>query len=374
MDFDLGDTLSDRQSESHRALMGAPGPSILCALLRTIPAVLIAATCAAAAAQQANAPGDPAAANSASIHGTVTSTDGSVYQGARVELWLGDSGSQSTEVGQTDSDGAFSFQHLPAGNFKLVVSSAGFTRQEISSVLEPGQEFEAKTIVLPMAGSSSEVVVSGGSQVEIAQAQLNLEEKQRVLGVLPNYYVSYDHHAEPLTAKQKYQLAWKTEIDPLTWAMTGAVAGFEQAHGTFSGYGQGAQGYAKRFGANYADGFAGTMLGGAVLPAWLKQDPRYFYKGTGSFMSRAGYAIANSVICKGDNGHWQPAYSAIIGGLAAGGISNLYYPASDRANVGLIFESAGIGTAEGALQNLIQEFIVRKLTPRLPHFPLMGTP
>jgi hypothetical protein len=326
------------------------------------------------AQQMALAAADLPAANSASIHGTVTSADGSVYQGAHVELWFGSEGAQPAEVGQTDNDGAFSFIHLPAGPFRLIVSSAGFTKQQVNGSLRPGEAFEAQPIVLPMASATNDVVVSGGSRVEIAQAQLNFEEKQRVLGVLPNYYVSYDHEAEPLTARQKYQLAWKSQIDPVTWVTTAAVAGFEQAHGTFSGYGQGAEGYSKRFSANYADGFIGTMLGSAVLPAWWKQDPRYFYKGTGSFMSRAGYAIANAVICKGDNGHWQPAYSAIIGGLAAGGISNLYYPASDRSNVGLIFESAVIGTGEGAIQNLVQEFIVRKLTPRLPHFTSMNTP
>jgi hypothetical protein len=75
-----------------------------------------------------------------------------------------------------------------------------------------------------------------------------------------------------------------------------------------------------------------------------------------------------TVACKGDNGHWQPNYSGIAGGLAAGGISNLYYPASDRNGVSLTFENAGLGIAEGAVQNLIQEFVVRKFTPRLPHF------
>ena len=75
------------------------------------------------------------------------------------------------------------------------------------------------------------------------------------------------------------------------------------------------------------------MLGGAVFPSLFKQDPRYFYKGTGSISSRALYAIANSVICKGDNERWQPNYSAILGGIAAGGISNLYYPASNRSGV-----------------------------------------
>jgi hypothetical protein len=73
-----------------------------------------------------------------------------------------------------------------------------------------------------------------------------------------------------------------------------------------------------------------------------------------------------SVVCKGDNGHWQPNYSNIIGGLAAGGISNLYYPAQDRDGAELTFENAAIGTAATAVSNLIQEFLLRKLTPKLP--------
>ena len=162
------------------------------------------------------------------------------------------------------------------------------------------------------------MTVSAESQVEIAQEQLNIEEKQRVLGVFPNYYVSYDPDPEPLSTRQKFQLAWKTSIDPVTWILSGGFAGVEQASNTFPGYGQGAQGYGKRFGANYADGLSDTLIGGAIFPSLFKQDPRYFYKGTGSIRSRALYAIANSVICKGDNGRWQPNYSAILGGLAAG--------------------------------------------------------
>jgi hypothetical protein len=163
-------------------------------------------------------------------------------------------------------------------------------------------------------------------------------------------------------------MAWKTSIDPVTIVVTGIFAGVEQEENTFSGYGQGTAGYAKRFGAGYANNFINTMLGGAILPSWWKQDPRYFYKGTGSNRSRALYAIANSVICKGDNGKWQPNYSGIVGGLAAGGIANIYYPASDRDGLKLTFEDTAIGTAESAVQNLIQEFIVKKLTPKIPNY------
>ncbi len=299
----------------------------------------------------------------------VTSAEGAVYEGARVELELSGRDAPPAAILLTDSDGAFHFTNLPPGPFALTVSSPGFVTQEIRGILHAGEARDTRTIVLPVAGAASDVVVSAGSQAEIAQEQLNFEERQRVLGVFPNYYVSYDHEAVPLTARQKFQLAWKTSIDPVTWMMTGAVAGFEQASNAFSEYGQGTQGYAKRFGANYADGFFGNMIGGAVLPAVFKQDPRYFYKGTGSVRSRAMYAIANAVICKGDNGHWQANYSAILGGIAAGGISNLYYPDNNRNGVELTFNSALVGTAETAIQNLFQEFLVRRLTPKLPVYP-----
>jgi hypothetical protein len=330
----------------------------------------------AGAAAWASAQGDPAATDPdaalptiASVHGVVTSTEGAVYEGARVVLEVSGHGAVPAATAQTDSDGAFSFANLPLGAFKLTVSAHGFVTQSVSGVLHAGEDFDAHTIALPVAAATNEVRVSSESRVEIAQEQLNLEEKQRVLGVFPNYYVSYDPHPEPLNTRQKYQLAWRTSVDPVTWAMTGTIAGMEQASNTFAGYGQGAQGYGKRFGANYADGFTDTMIGGAILPSLFKQDPRYFYKGTGSIASRAMYAIANSVICKGDNRRWQPNYSAILGGIAAGGISNLYYPSSNRSSVQVTFSNALIGTAEGAIQNLFQEFLVRRLTPRLPRYP-----
>ena len=309
----------------------------------------------------------------ASLHGVVASSDGAVYEGARVALALTGSQAAPAASTQTDSAGAFSFSNLPAGAFTLTVSSPGFVPQSVSGVLAAGESFDAQTIVLPVAASANEVTVSGESRIEIAQQQLGLEEKQRVLGVFPNYYVSYDRDAVPLNARQKFQLALRTTIDPVTWIMTGAVAGMEQAGHTFAGYGQGAQGYGKRYGANYADGFSDVMIGGAILPSLLRQDPRYFYKGTGTVSSRALYAIANSFVCKGDNGRWQPNYSGILGGLAAGGLSNLYYPESEHSGLEVTFANALLGTAEGAMQNLAQEFIVRRLTPRLPRFPSVAT-
>jgi len=370
MGLPLGTTpIARRSIRCHRPELQARR-DLLCVWLVTLPLLLGAA--AYASAEENQPPVTPNAgtttAASGSVYGVVTSDDGTVYEGVRVVLETEGDVDPPPMTQDTNANGAFEFTGVPAGPFKLTISSSGFVTQEVSGVLQAGGVFDTRAIVLPVEASASVVQVSAGSQAEIAQEQLNVEEQQRVLGVIPNYYVSYDKDALPLTARQKYQLAWRTMIDPITWGMTGAVAGMEQATNTFAGYGQGAQGYAKRFGANYADTFVGTMLSGAVLPAALKQDPRYFYKGTGSVGSRAMYAIANSVICKGDNGHWQPNYSGIIGGLAAGGVSNLYYPASSRSGVEVTFTNALIGTGEGAVQNLFQEFVVRHLTPRVPHY------
>ena len=291
----------------------------------------------------------------------------SCSKGARVTLFLLDPGTPPARSQATDGEGAFNFADLPSGAFKLTISSSGFVTQTVSGYLHQGDFYDAQTIVLPLNSATTEVDVTA-TQQDIAVEQLHLEEHQRVLGFIPNFYVTYVPDAPPLTARQKYVLAWKSSIDPITWLATGAFAGMEQADNTFSGYGQGAQGYARRLGAGYADTFISTMIGGAILPAAFKQDPRYFYKGTGTVRSRILYAMANAIVCKGDNGHWQFDYSGIMGSLAAGGISNLYYPASSRRGVALTFEGTGLGITSSAVGNLFQEFLVRKLTPRVPHY------
>lgn len=293
------------------------------------------------------------------ISGTVVDQNENFVASATVNL---------TQTGQanhetaSDSEGHFAFAGVPAGPFQLTVSAEGFAVQDLSGVLHPGETLDMPHIALSIAAATSEVRVSV-TNYELAEEQVKVEETQRVLGVIPNYYVTYQKDTLPLRPRQKFELAWKTSVDPVTFAASGAFAGVEQAQNTYSGYGQGAAGYAKRYGASYADSFIGIMIGGAILPSLLKQDPRYYYKGTGSTRSRVLYALANAVICKGDNGHWQPDYSGILGSLAAGGISNLYYPASSRNGAGLTFENTLIGIGGSAIANLFQEFLVRKLTP-----------
>jgi hypothetical protein len=299
------------------------------------------------------------------ITGTVLDSTGAAVARAHVTLARQDQ-SPSQEAVSGD-DGQFSFSDIAPGPFQLITTAQGFSTQVSSGTLHPGEFCVVPQIQLTLAPAVTEVHVSPTSTVELAEEQIKIEEKQRVFGVIPNFYVTYIPDAAPLTPKQKFKLAWKSTIDPVTFVVVGAVAGVQQAQNDFSGYGQGAAGYGRRYGAAYGNEVASTFIGGAILPSLLKQDPRYFYKGTGTVKSRVLYAMANAVICKGDNGRWQPNYSGIIGSLAAGGISNAYYPPQNRNDAGLTFENALIGIGTTAAFNIIQEFIVPRFTPNLPN-------
>ena len=297
-----------------------------------------------------------------SIQGTVVDGTGAVVAGARVQLTRDDQ-SPGQEV-LSGAEGQFSFTSIAAGPFHLTIAAAGFATQTSSAVLHAGEIYTAPPIALAVAAANTEVQVTP-LRVEVAEDQIKEQEKQRVLSFIPNFYVSYIPDAVPLNSRQKFELAWKTTLDPVTFGLSAIFAGVEQAENTFPGYGQGAQGYGKRYGASLADSLAGTFIGSAILPSLFRQDPRYFYKGSGSKRSRFLYAMASAVICKGDNGHWQPNYSNILGNLAAGGISNLYYPAQDRNGAGLTFENGLIGISSTAIANVFQEFVVRKFTPHV---------
>jgi len=294
------------------------------------------------------------------VSGTVVDRTGAAVAGARVRLTPADHSSSQEKT--ADSSGGFFFVNVAPGAFELSISAQGFATQTYQGTLQGGEALTVPPITMQLASVVTEVHVS---PEEEAKVELKAEEKQRVLGVIPNFYVTYVADAAPLSSKEKFQLAWKSTIDPVTLVVTAGTAGLEQATNYYSGYGQGAQGYGKRFGASYADDVLGTFIGGAILPSLLKQDPRYFYKGTGTVRSRILYSISTAVICKGDNGRWQANYSNIGGNFAASGIANAYYPASDRG-VGLTFESALIGIGASGAAALLEEFVVPKLTPNFP--------
>lgn len=288
-----------------------------------------------------------------SISGTIVDQTGNAVSGARVILARG-SAIQETV---SDDDGQFFFVNVAAGPFRLSVTAPGFAAQSVSGIVHGGEAYTVPRLTLALTGVTTQVRVMPTAQ--LAEVQIKQQEKQRVLGV-PNFYVTYVPNAAPLDTDQKFQLASHSVIDPVTLGIVAGTAGVQQAANQYTAFGQGAEGYGKRFGAAYADVAISSFLGGAVLPSLFKQDPRFFFKDTGTKKQRILYAIAASVMCKGDNGHWQPNYSGILGSLAAGGISNLYYPAQNRDDMAVTFEGTAIGIGATAGENILQEFVVPK--------------
>jgi hypothetical protein len=343
----------------------------VCALLCCLPFFL----CRSAVTQQTSTPpttGSQTQGNaltrrtlSRTLSGVIADADGALVPGAQVTLSSAGSETQSTV---TDADGHFSFNDAPSGAFTLKITADGLQSASEQGMLNPDESLELLPIALQVATTNIDVEVSSQSQQEIAEQQIKQEEKQRLVGLIPNFYVTYDWKAAPLTTKQKYKLAVRSLVDPATFIIAAGFAGIEQADNEFSGYGQGAAGYGKRYGAGLADTSIGEMLGGAVLPSLFHQDPRYFYKGTGSIHSRILYALSTAVIARGDNGKWQPAYASVLGDFGSGAISNLYYPASNRNGAGLTIENGFIGIGTDALGNLLQEFVLKKISSGVKSF------
>ena len=298
-----------------------------------------------------------------SISGIVLDVTGAPVSGAEVRLTR-----EATAPGaetRTESDGHFSFTNVAQGPFELNIALAGFKTKTVSGTVSTTEGCLVPAVTLELARVVTDVSVRLTTE-EIAEEQIKVQEQQKLLAVIPNFYTSYVADAAPMNPKQKFELAWKLVIDPSSFVIAGIIAGGEQANNSFPGYGQGAAGYARRFGAAYGDFFIGTYVSNAILPSILKQDPRYFYKGTGTIKSRIRYALAMSVMTKGDNGHWQPNYSGILGSLAGGAISNLYYPEGSRHGFETTLNNTLIGIGTGAGVNLLQEFVFPKITPKKP--------
>ncbi len=301
----------------------------------------------------------------ASLQGRIIDTNGTAVPNAYVTLV--NAKGDNDKVVRSASDGTFQFSDLAPATIRLTVTAVGmetFVSPEMH--LGAGEAGHIAEIIMPIEPANTVVSVVA-TQEQVADAQLDAALHQRALGVLPNFYSSYVWDAAPLNFRQKTKLALRSTTDPAEFVLVGATAGVEQARDSFKGYGQGAQGYGKRFGAAYADVVVSRFLGAAVFPSIFKQDPRYFYRGSGSVAKRAGYAMSTAFIQKGNSGHFQPAYSRILGSVAAGAISNLYRPDGSRG-AGLIFRNVAIGVGGHAVTSLIREFVLRKVTSGIPAY------
>ena len=294
------------------------------------------------------------------ITGTVTDANGDTLSGATVAL--GGPVLTGPRTVMSNDKGFFEFGDLDPGTYNVSVSAKGFENWTSPDVIvKPGQYVILPGSELRITAALTTVSVVYSPE-EIATQQVKIEEQQRVLGIFPNYYVVYDKNPVPLTTRLKFNLAFKTYVDPINFVAIGVLAGINQA-ADVPDYRQGMKGYAERYGAAAADGLSDIMIGGAILPSLLHQDPRYHYQGTGTSKSRALHALAAPFVCKGDRGHLQPNYSSVSGDLASAALSNAYYPAANRG-AGLVFENLAINTAERMLSTLAQEFILQKFTPK----------
>jgi hypothetical protein len=353
----LNNSIVDKTDETPRvsskfafvsALVVSKARPILLLILAAIAIV------APLAAQDAGTP----TTQTGNITGTVTDVIGDVLSGATVVLQ--GAGLKDPRTVLSDDDGGFAFTKLDPGTYHVTVTAKDFADwRSPDIVLNPGQFLILSEVKLHVAEALTTVRVEG-SQEEVATEQVKIEETQRVFGIIPNFYVVYDPNPVALTTKLKFQLALRTSVDVVTILGTGVLAAINQA-GNTPDYQQGWKGYGERFGAGAADGFSDIMIGGAILPSLLHQDPRYYYKGTGTTKARTLHALSSPFICKGDNGRLQPNYSSMGGDLGSSALSNLYYPESNRG-AGLVFENFFISTGERMFSGLMQEFVLHRLT------------
>jgi hypothetical protein len=297
------------------------------------------------------------------ISGTVLDANGDVVQGARVEL-IG-VGSEPRQSMQSGGDGQFAFENVAPGVYRLRVTGrdmSPYTSGEIG--LKSGESLIVPSIKLAVTGGVTSVTVVGDPEV-LSQEQVRIAVQQRIGGVIPNFYSSYDWNAPPMLAKQKFQLSMRAILDPVSFLMVAGVAGAEQYQNVFPAYGPGLEGYGKRYGAAMANHVSSNLLGRAVYPAIFREDPRYFYKGKGGWMSRSLYAMSAAVVARGDDGRWKPNYANVLGNFSAGAISNAYYPAADRG-VSLTLLNGLAETGADAASNLIREFMLKGMTSHVP--------
>jgi hypothetical protein len=312
------------------------------------------------------------------IHGKVTDATGAAVLGAVITI-EGTGGNPRTTV--TDENGTFQISSLPLANYNVKISASGLSDWIAANVrASVSPESNPLLAVLQVAPTTTTVTV-GVSPQELATEQLNHELKQRALGIIPNYYVTFEPHPAPLSPTQKLHLASKMLLDPTTFAAVGITAGIEQGMNSYRQFGQGAEGFAKRFGAAYGTAASGILITSVLADSVFHQDPRYFYSGQGTKAQRAWYAVKSAFLTRGDNGKWQPPYATLTGMIASAELSQAYLPGS-RTQYTLLGRSLMFRFGGLVGLNLAEEFLAKKFTSNTPpvqlaeHGPVLreGTP
>jgi len=188
----------------------------------------------------------------------------------------------------------------------------------------------------------------------------------RLLGFIPIFSTTARMDAPPLSSGQKFNLFARESLSPVTFSYSALEAGAGQAANTFPEYGQGARGYGKRFGANFADSISSNFFSDFLYPSIFREDPRYFRLGEGGTRHRVGYALAQEFVCHTDSGGRSFNWANLLGAFSSGALSNTYYPESDRT-VGQTMGRSGLSLLYGSAGGLVSEFwpdIQRKMFHR----------
>ena len=189
-----------------------------------------------------------------------------------------------------------------------------------------------------------------------ADATLSKDDKH-ILGVVPNYATVNEPPKifQSISASEKFIVAAHDTFDPFNWVLAGVYGAVYQWENDYPRWGQGAQGYAKRYGATFADAAISTYVSEGILPVLLHEDPRYFRRGEGSKWRRIGYSLTRVLITKTDSGGKRFNNSEIVGNLMAASLANLYYPPPNRT-AGDTFEKFTINLVSDAGFNVLREF------------------
>lgn len=157
------------------------------------------------------------------------------------------------------------------------------------------------------------------------------QQTKRILGIFPNFRaVSANVHLPPQTVKEKFVTASHDSFDYSSIFLPAAVAGINQATKSTPEFHQGAAGYGRYFWHTYVDQTSENYLVEFIVPTITREDTRYYTLGHGGFIKRAGYSLSRVVVTRNDAGHDTFNISEIVGSGAGAGISNFYYPRSQR--------------------------------------------
>jgi hypothetical protein len=180
------------------------------------------------------------------------------------------------------------------------------------------------------------------------------QKPKRIFGVIPNNRTSDQKEHETLTPKEKFSIAVEDNFDRGTYMLASGFAGYAQLGDSAPSFGHGVKGYARYWVAAYTDLAVGNVMTEAIYPVILRQDPRYFRRGTGSKWSRLGYAAGQIFVTHSDSGTTQFNFSEILGNLTAVGIANAYYP--DNRNVPDNAFKFGVQIGTDMTGNILKEF------------------